>query len=68
MKGGKTLFYQKVIAYCEKHNLSVSAFETKCGLANGTVNGWKNGSDPSLVSLKRISEATKISVAKWLKE
>lgn len=61
------LFYQKVIAYCEKHKLTVAAFEAKCGLANGTVNGWKNGSNPSLASLQKISNATKISTAKWLK-
>ena len=67
-KGGKILFYSKVIEYCNKNNLSVSAFEKKCGLTNGTVNGWKTkGSNPSFTSLKKIEKATKIPIQKWLK-
>lgn len=62
------LIYSKVMEYCDKHNLSVSAFERKCGLANGTVSGWKNGSNPSVTTLKKIETATKIPIARWLKE
>ena len=65
-KGGKILIYQKIIEYCEKKNLNVSSFEKKCGLTNGTVNGWKNGSKPSLDSLQKIESATKIKVQKWI--
>lgn len=63
------MFYSKVIEYCIKNNLSTSAFEKKCGLSNGTVNGWKTkGSNPSLTTLQKIEKATKIPVHKWLKE
>lgn len=65
-KGGKILIYQKIIEYCEKKNLNVSSFEKKCGLTNGTVNGWKNGSKPSLDSLQKIESATKIKVQRWI--
>lgn len=60
------MFYKKILEYCEKNNLSISAFEKKCGLANGTVKGWENGSNPSLNSLYKIEKSTKIPVKKWL--
>lgn len=60
------MFYQKVIDYCTKNNISVMAFEQKCGLGNGAVGKWKNGGNPSLGTLEKISKATKISVNKWL--
>lgn len=63
------MVYPKVIEYCKKNNLTVSAFEKKCGLTNGTVNGWRaKGNNPSLATLQKIEKATKISIAKWLKE
>lgn len=46
--------------------MSVSAFERKCGLANVTVNGWKNGGYPSVPTIKKIEQGTKISAKKWL--
>lgn len=61
------MVYPKVIEYCNKHKISISAFEKKCGLTNGTVNGWRaRGGEPSLTTVKKISEATKIPVQKWL--
>lgn len=62
------MFYQKVADYCKKNNLSIKAFEEKCGLSNGTVGGWKNGGKPSVDTLKKISNATKISIKKWLED
>lgn len=63
------MIYPKVIEYCNKNGLSVSAFEKKCGLTNGTVNGWKaKGSNPSIKSLQKIEAATKIPIKKWLAE
>lgn len=63
------MFYPKVIEYCKKNNLSISAFEKMCGLTNGTVNGWKvKGSNPSFTTMQKIVKATGISISKWLKE
>jgi transcriptional regulator with XRE-family HTH domain len=60
--------YSKISQYCNKNNLSIKAFEEKCGLSNGTVNGWKNGGNPSVETLKKIANATKIPIEKWLYE
>ena len=60
------MVYPKIIEYCNKNNLSVSAFEKKCGLANGTVSGWKNGGNPSLTTLIKIENATKVPLKQWI--
>lgn len=54
--------------YCNQNRLSVSAFEKKCGLANGTVGKWKDGGNPSLETLQKIVAATDIPIEKWMKE
>lgn len=62
------MVYKNVVEYCEKNNMSIAAFEKKCGLANGVVGKWEDDKmKPSLVSLERISDATGISIEKWLK-
>lgn len=63
------MIYDKIVAYCKEHDMSIMAFEQSCGLANGVVGKWKdNGMDPSLTSLKKIADATGISIADWLGE
>lgn len=62
------LIYNKIINYRNKNNLSVSAFEKKCGLANGTVGKWKDGGNPSLETLNKIVSATGIPIEEWTKE
>lgn len=62
------MFYQNVVAYCEENNLSIRAFEKKCGLGNGVVGRWKdNNSLPALATVQKIAEATKIPVEKWVR-
>jgi transcriptional regulator with XRE-family HTH domain len=61
------MFYKKVLDYCKKKNLSISGFEQKCGLANGTVGKWKDGGNPRLETLEKIAKATGVSEYKWLK-
>lgn len=60
------MVYQKIIEYCERNGLSISAFEKKCRLANGTVSGWKDGGNPSLSTLQKIVIATNIPIEKWV--
>ena len=62
------MIYNKIINYCNQNSLSVSAFEKKCGLTNGTVGKWKDGGNPSLETLQKIVSATGISIEKWMKE
>ena len=68
MKGEKIVIYKKIIHYSNKNNLSISAFERKCGLANGTVGKWKDGGNPSLETLQKIVMATGIPIEEWMKE
>lgn len=64
------MLFQKVIDYCKNNDLSISAFEKKCNLSNGTVSKWKSMSDEQirLNTLKRIAVGTGIPVEQWLKE
>lgn len=67
-KGGKSVIYQNVINYCSKNNISICDFEKKCGIGNGTVGRWKdNSSKPTVATLEKIADATKIPIDKWLK-
>lgn len=60
------MVYSKVIDYCVRNGMSVMAFEKKCGLTNGTVNGWKNGNNPSMASLGKIVKATEVPLEFWV--
>ena len=61
------MVYQKIIQYCSKNNLSISAFEKLCGIGNGTVGRWnpeiERFSNPSFDTLVKISKATGITMA-----
>ncbi len=60
------MFYEKVKDYCSKNGLSVSGFEQKCRLSNGSVSKWESGGYPSIPTLKKIAESTKIPIEKWV--
>ena len=62
------MIYNKIMNYCNQNRLSVSAFEKKCGIANGTVGKWKDGGNPSLETLQKIVSATGVPIAEWMKE
>ena len=62
------MIYSKIMYYCNQNSLSVSAFEKKCGLANGTVGKWKDGGNPSLETLQKIVSSTGIPIEEWTKE
>lgn len=66
-KGGIILTYQRVTKYCEDNNLSISAFEKKCGIGNGVIRKWNEGSKPSLDTLQKIEKVTGISVSELIK-
>lgn len=61
------MIFEKVKAYCEKNGLSISSFEKKCNIGNGTVSRWENDdSRPSLVTLEKIEKGTGIPISEWL--
>lgn len=62
------MIFEKVQNYCSHNNISISAFEKKCGIGNGTVGRWADGaSKPSLTTLEKIEKATKIPALEWMK-
>lgn len=69
-KGEKNIVvYNNVIEYCSKHNLSIFAFEQKCGIGNGTVAKWREKNyEPSIPTLQKIVNATNVPITEWLKE
>ena len=62
------MIYNKIMKYCNENGLSVSVFEKKCGIANGTVGKWKDGGNPSLETLQKIVSATGIPIEEWTRE
>lgn len=61
------MIYQRILKYCKDNNLSISAFEKKCNIGNGTISAWKDGSLPSLKTLEKIEKATGITAAELIK-
>lgn len=61
-------FYDKVAEYCDERKMPISAFEKMCSIGNGTCGRWKDSmSSPSLTTIQKIAEATKIPIEKWVK-
>ena len=60
------MFYDNVLHYLIRNGLSAREFEKMCGLSNGMVHGWKNGAQPSTITVRKIAEATHIPAGKWL--
>lgn len=61
-------FYDKVAEYCGERKMPISAFEKMCSIGNGTCGRWRDSmSSPTLTTMQKIAEATKIPVEKWIK-
>ena len=61
-------FYDKVTEYCNEKKMPISVFEKMCSIGNGTCGRWKDSmSSPTLTTIQKIAEATKIPVEKWIK-
>ena len=61
------MVYKQILKYCKENNLSISAFEKKCGIGNGTISAWKYGSAPSLRTLEKIEKNTGIAISELVK-
>lgn len=62
------MVYRKITEYCKENHLSISAFEKLCGIGNGTVGKWEQGSNPSYETLQKIVRATSIPIEELLKD
>lgn len=61
-------FYDKVAEYCGERKMPISAFEKMCSIGNGTCGRWRDSmSSPTLTTMQKIAEATKIPVEKWVR-
>jgi len=61
------MLYQRIVEYCERNGLSISAFEKHCELANGTVAKWKdNPNAAKLETVMRIVAKTGIPITRWI--
>ena len=61
-------FYDKVIEYCNEKKMPISVFEKMCSIGNGTCGRWKDSmSSPTLTTIQKIAEATKIPIEKWVR-
>lgn len=59
--------YDKVSFYCKNRGISISEFEKRCHLGNGTVGKWKlKNLKPSVTTLNKLSEATNLPLTYWL--
>lgn len=48
--------------------MPISVFEKMCSIGNGTCGRWKDSmSSPTLTTIQKIAEATKISIEKWVR-
>ena len=63
------IFADNIKKYCEAFDLTVSGFEKQCGLSNGSVAKYSRvAKNPSIRTLQRVSQATKIDMMKWITE
>lgn len=61
------MVFDKVLAFCEKEKISISAFEKMCEIGNGTVGRWRNNdSEPTIATLRKMEEKTGIKIADWV--
>ena len=63
------MIYENVNRLCEKHGISICALEKACGIGNGTIGRWPNGSAaPRVDKVKAIADYFGVTVDDLLKE
>lgn len=50
-----TTFYSNYVRLCAEKGKSASGVAKEIGLSNAAANGWKNGKEPSDVTLQKLS-------------
>lgn len=53
--------FNKILALCRKHDISISALERKLGFGNSTIIKWKESS-PSVENLKKVTDYFGVSI------
>ena len=61
------MLYDRVSEYCIEEGITISEFEKRCKIGNGTVGKWKDDkTQPTMKTLLKISKCTGISIGYWL--
>ncbi len=59
--------YEKIVEYCKQNKISIAEFEKRCHIGNGTIGKWRLRSiQPSLGTLKKVSDATDLPLSYWI--
>lgn len=60
------MFYKKLERICFENGISVRHVATQIGLSPQSALGWKNGSQPSPATIKKLAEYFNVSVEYFL--
>ena len=62
------IIVENIERFCASQGISTKEFERRCNLANSSIGKWRRGiASPSVKTLEKISEATKVPLENWLK-
>ena len=50
--------------WCGNNNVSIATLERECGIGNGVISAWKEGSIPTIASLSKIARYTNIEMTR----
>lgn len=63
----KDMIFERIKKYCTEEKITISEFEKRCEIGNGTVGKWKNSkSEPSIRILSKIAYHTGTTIGYWL--
>ena len=57
--------YDKVKEIADANGLSIAALESKAGVANGTIAGWRTGK-PYAETLKKVADVLEVPIEELL--
>lgn len=60
------MFYKKLERICFENGISVRYVATQIGLSPQSALGWKNGSQPSPATIKKLAEYFNVSIEYFL--
>ena len=63
-----TTFYSNYVRLCAERGKSASGVAREIGLSNAAANGWKNGKEPSDVTLQKLSAYFGVPISELTEE
>ena len=61
------MIYERIQEYCRNEKLTLSEFEKKCQIGNGTIGKWKDDKmQPTIKTLSKIAHYTGITIGYWI--